>query len=288
MDSEPEFKSSHLDRISFLAQPKKSKTVWATTPWILTWGNQESIRPLSRSAMQAVPSPRIKALAQPKKDFCLQIQLRKEEEEERRMKISRPSSHAVQYENVVRLATPKTRGRSAQEVNSPHSLLCEHDCPIWHVSPSVRNVVISPRILRLANPKTNHPIFTSNRQTFISYAAQTAKMTSRLEQLSLPKLRKNRHFYDPGRPESPIRTVRDTVLNLRCLEEQESPRRVPESKLYPLLKPSLKITSHPENQHGSPEKTRQTTKLWFPAYSSSAVIVFCHFLTTFLFLSGTC
>ncbi|XP_073676290.1 sperm microtubule associated protein 2-like [Garra rufa] len=195
-----------------------SKTVWATTPWILTWGNQESIRPLSRSALQAVPSPRIKALAQPKKDFSFQIQLRKEEEEEerRRMKISHPSSHAGQYENIVRLATPKTRGRSAQEVNSPHSFLCEHDCPIWHVSPTVRNVVVSPRILQLANPKTNHPNFTSNRQnvqTFISCAAQTAKMTSRLEQLSLPKLRKNRHFYDPGRPESPIRTVSRVARN---------------------------------------------------------------------------
>ncbi|XP_016395266.1 testicular haploid expressed gene protein-like [Sinocyclocheilus rhinocerous] len=213
MDSESELKSFHLDRISFLAQPKESKTVWATTPWILTWGNQESIRPLSRSALQANPSPRIKALAQPKRDFSLQIQLRKEEEEEeerRRMKISRPSSHAVQYESIVRLATPKTRGRSPQEVSYAHSFLCEHDCPIWHVGPSVRNVVISPRILQLADPKTNHPNFTSNRQnvqTFISYAAQTAKMTSRLEQLSLPKLRENRHFYNPGRPESPIRTV---------------------------------------------------------------------------------
>ncbi|XP_059372769.1 testicular haploid expressed gene protein [Carassius carassius] len=126
------------------------------------------------------------------------------------MKISRPSSHAVQYENLVRLATPKARGRSAQEVNSPHSLLCEYDCPIWHVSPSLRDTVVSPRILQLSIPKTNHPDFTSNRQnvqTFISYAAQTAKMTSRLEQLSLPKLRKNRQFYDPGQPESPIRTV---------------------------------------------------------------------------------
>ncbi|XP_026136072.1 testicular haploid expressed gene protein-like isoform X2 [Carassius auratus] len=210
MDSESGLRSSHLDRISYLAQPKKSKTIWATTPWILTWGNQESIRPLSRSALQAIPSPRIKALAQPKKDFCLQIQLRKEEEEERWMKISRPSSHAVQYENLVRLSTPKTRGRSAQEVNSPHSLLCEHDCPIWHVSPSLRDTVVSPRILQMSIPKTHHPDFTSNRQnvqTFISYAAQTAKMTSRLEQLSLPKLRKNRHFYDPGQPESPIRTV---------------------------------------------------------------------------------
>ncbi|KAK7137542.1 hypothetical protein R3I94_013254 [Phoxinus phoxinus] len=187
-----------------------SKTVWATTPWTLTWGNQESIRPVSRSALRAVPSPRVKALAQHKKDFSLQIQLRNEEEE-RRMKAWRSCSGAVQRENIVRLATPKARGRSARQHTSPHSLLCEHDCPIWHVSPSVRNAMVSPRILHLANPKASHPNFSSDRQnvqTLISYAAQTAKMTSRLEQLSLPRLRENTHFYDPGRPESPIRPVR--------------------------------------------------------------------------------
>ncbi|XP_016397887.1 testicular haploid expressed gene protein-like [Sinocyclocheilus rhinocerous] len=131
----------------FLAQPKKSKTVSATTPWILTWGNQESIRPLSRSALQAVPSPRIKALAQPKKDFCLQIQLRKEEEEERRMKISSPSSPAVQYENIVRLATPKTRGRSAQEVKFSRLWL------FLQVSRGARITTASARIQALSTPK---------------------------------------------------------------------------------------------------------------------------------------
>nr|XP_021336755.1 testicular haploid expressed gene protein-like [Danio rerio] len=168
MDSEPVFKSAQLDRISFLAQPKRSKAVWATTPWVLTWGNQESIRPLSRAALQAVPSPRIKALAQ-HKDLALQIQL-----------------------------------------SFPHSPLCDHDCPIWHVSPSVRNAIVSPRILHLAKPKHNHPNFTSNRQnvqTLISYAAQTARMTSRLQQLSLPRLRENTHFCEPGPPESPITPV---------------------------------------------------------------------------------
>ncbi|XP_073778536.1 sperm microtubule associated protein 2-like isoform X2 [Danio rerio] len=167
MDSEPVFKSAQLDRISFLAQPKRSKAVWATTPWVLTWGNQESIRPLSRAALQAVPSPRIKALAQHKKDLALQIQLRKEEEEEEErmmMKSRRPSSHSDQYELISRLSTPRTRGRSAQNQTFPHSPLCDHDCPIWHVSPSVRNAIVSPRILHLAKPKHNHPNFTSNRQ----------------------------------------------------------------------------------------------------------------------------
>ncbi|XP_052010901.1 testicular haploid expressed gene protein-like isoform X2 [Xyrauchen texanus] len=203
-----ELHASQWNRNAFLAQPRNSKTVWATTPWALTWGNQDSIWPVSRSALRAVPSSRIKALAQHKQD----TQLRKEEEEEWRMmkKIPRRSSHIAQYENIVRLATPKTRVRSSQEVSSSHSELCEYDCPIWHLSPCVRNAIISPRILQLANPKTNHPNFTGNRQnepSFISYAAKTAKMTPRLELLSLPKLRENRHFYDHRRPESPIRPV---------------------------------------------------------------------------------
>lgn len=59
-------------------------------------------------------------------------------------------------------------------------------------------------------------------------------------------------------------------FSYRCLEEQEKPWRVLGSEIYLLLKPSLKITSHPENQHGNPEET----ELWFPAHSSSEVIVF--------------
>ncbi|XP_056328621.1 testicular haploid expressed gene protein-like [Danio aesculapii] len=126
------------------------------------------------------------------------------------MKSRRPSSYSDQYELTSRLSTPRTRGRSAQNQTSPHSPLCDHDCPIWHVSPSVRNAIVSPRILHLANPKHNHPNFTSNRQnvqTLISYAAQTARMTSRLQQLSLPRVRENTHFCEPGPPESPITPV---------------------------------------------------------------------------------
>ncbi|TRY93987.1 hypothetical protein DNTS_021135 [Danionella cerebrum] len=186
MDPETQIKSAHLDRI-------------------VTWGNQDSIRPLSRAALQALPSPRIKTLAQHKRDFCLQIQLRKEEEEQR-MKMLCSSSHSKQYESIIRLATPKTRGRSAQEViSSPQpQLWSELDCA------AVRRTSVSPRILQLAKHKNTHPDFISNRenvQTFVSFAAQTAKMSPRLEQLSLPRLRENAHYYKSTPPESPIRPV---------------------------------------------------------------------------------
>ncbi|KAI4885317.1 hypothetical protein NFI96_030553, partial [Prochilodus magdalenae] len=175
----------------------------------LTWGNQESIWPLSLAALGAVPTPRIQALAQHKKDFSAlyQEQLRKTEEERGSAKTTRPSSHKAQYEQAVRLATPRARSRSSQEVSPPHSPWCEHSCPMWHISPVVRNTVISPRVLQLARPKTTHPDFRSNRQmveTYIPYAAKTARMTPRLEQLCLPKLRDSSLFYQHGGPETPI------------------------------------------------------------------------------------
>ncbi|XP_057205973.1 uncharacterized protein LOC130564102 isoform X1 [Triplophysa rosa] len=186
-NTEIELKSSDWDRISFLAQPKLSKTIWSTRPWMLTWGNQESIWPLSCSALRAVPSSRIKALSQNKKDFSsLQIELRREKEEERRktMKVSHPSQ-TLQYEEIIRLATPKFRGPSSQEVSSSHTELCEHDCPIWHVKSCVRNVVISPRLLQLSRPKPPHPDFTCERQ--VSRGARNATASALIRGLSAPK-----------------------------------------------------------------------------------------------------
>ncbi|XP_065126911.2 sperm microtubule associated protein 2-like [Paramisgurnus dabryanus] len=236
-NTEFELKSSELDRISFLAQPKQSEMVWFTRPWMLTWGNQESIRPLSHSALRAIPSHRIKALAQHKKDFSCHQTERGKEEEGRMMKKMLHPSHTLQYEHIIRLATPKPRGRISQEVGSPHSELCEYKCPIWHVKPCVRN--ISKRLLQLALPKSNHPNFTSDRQsiqTFISCSAKTAKMTPRLEQLSLPKLRENRHFYDLGEPESPIRPVsreaRNAIASAR-VRSLSSPKPLSKDYIHP-------------------------------------------------------
>ncbi|XP_036446188.1 testicular haploid expressed gene protein-like [Colossoma macropomum] len=206
-----EFRTSK--RILQLAQHKESKAIWVTTPGTkLTWGNQESIWPLSLAALRAVPTPRIQALARQKKDFSSFYQelLRKREEEGGSTKTTRPSSREAQYEQAVRLATPKARTRSSQEVSSPHTVWCEYSCPVWHISPVGQNAVISPRVLQLSRPKTTHTDFRGNRQTVethVSYAAKTARTTPRLEQLCLPKLRKSSLFYHHGRPESPIRPV---------------------------------------------------------------------------------
>ncbi|MCJ8739606.1 hypothetical protein PDJAM_G00049130 [Pangasius djambal] len=197
-----------------LARPRESKTVWLTTPQKVTWGNQETIWSLSWTALKAVPTARILALSQPKKDFAalhqdLLRKKRKEIEETRKMRTCSPSTTA-QYEHVARLATPNFRPRSSQVVSLTHTTRCEHSCPVWHISSAVRNAVASPRILQLAQPRHTHPEYKSNRQnveTWISCAAKSAQASPRLEQLCVPKLRESKLFYQHGCPESPIRPV---------------------------------------------------------------------------------
>ncbi|XP_062332394.1 sperm microtubule associated protein 2-like isoform X1 [Osmerus eperlanus] len=196
-------------RILELAQHKVPKTIWVTTPCSkLTWGNQDSIWPLSFSALGAVPTDRIQYLSRHKRVFsACDDHLRKQEEESVSRKASRPSSKKLQAQHIVRLSTPKSRTRSSQEMRLPHTSECEYSCPIWHISPQGRPAETPPRLLQLASPKLNHPSFTPAREkveTYISYAAKTARTTPRLDMLSLPKMKHNQMFMERGRPEDPI------------------------------------------------------------------------------------
>ncbi|XP_046876057.1 testicular haploid expressed gene protein-like isoform X4 [Hypomesus transpacificus] len=154
-------------RILELAQHKVPKTIWVTTPCTLTWGNQDSMWPLSFSALGAVPTDRIQYLSRHKRVF------------------SACDDH----------------------LRPPHTSECEYSCPIWHISPQGRLAETPPRLLQLASPKRNHPSFTPAREkveTYISYAAKTARTTPRLDMLSLPKMKQNQMFMERGRPEDPI------------------------------------------------------------------------------------
>ncbi|TKS72796.1 Testicular haploid expressed gene protein-like [Collichthys lucidus] len=161
---------SLFGRILDLAQHKTSKTVWATTPWKLNWGNQEPIWPVTASALGAGPSPRIQYLSRHKRDFSAW-------EDHRR---------------------------------PPHTPQCENNCPVWHVDPKIKTSVISLRLLQLSKPKLNHPDFQSNRQSaasVVSFASTTAQISQRLVQLSLPRLKQSNICCELGRPEESIWTV---------------------------------------------------------------------------------
>ncbi|XP_008419381.1 testicular haploid expressed gene protein-like isoform X1 [Poecilia reticulata] len=202
-------------RIVELAQHKTSKTVWETTPCDkVSWGNQELIWPISTAALKATPTARIQYLAQHKRDFSAREdpwRKREEEDEEEEANVFRktrhPSSKTSQYENTLRLSAPRTRSRGPQEPGSLHTPLCENNCPIWHVDPRVRNVIITARLLQLSQPKQTHPDYRSNRESaasIVSLASRTARISQRLAQLSLPKLKQSNICYQLGRFEEPI------------------------------------------------------------------------------------
>ncbi|KAF3838808.1 hypothetical protein F7725_010576 [Dissostichus mawsoni] len=165
------------------------------------WGNQDPIWPLSASG--AAPSARIQYLSRHKRDFSAREDPhRKEEEEEEEeeeeasfsRKTPRPSSKPSQYEHIVRLSTPRSRRRSAQEnrvslcsPRPPHTPHCERSCPIWHVDPRLKtSAVITPRLLQLSIPKLIRPDFHSNRESvasIVSFASKTAQIPPRLIRL---------------------------------------------------------------------------------------------------------
>ncbi|CAI5653091.1 unnamed protein product [Oreochromis niloticus] len=155
-------------RILELAQHKTSKTVWATTPCEkLSWGNQEPVWPISASALGAAPSARIQYLSRHKRDFSAREDHRRKEEEATASlfrKTQRPSSKTSQYENTLRLSTPRTRTRSSQDAGPPHTPQCEKNCPVWHTEPRVKSAVITPRLLQLSKPKLAHPDFQRSRE----------------------------------------------------------------------------------------------------------------------------
>ncbi|XP_035017506.2 uncharacterized protein LOC118112366 [Hippoglossus stenolepis] len=195
-------------RILELARHKTSKTIWATTPrGKLSWGDQEPGGPVGAPALGAFPSARIQYLAEHKRRLSAGDGPGRKDEE---AKTQRPSSKTSQYQSFVRLSAPRGRSHSSQEARSPHTPRCEINCPIWHVDPRVRTAAIAPRLLRLANPKQNHPDFQSNRESVsspVSSASRGARVSQRLVQLSLPRLRKSNVCSELGRPEESVWTV---------------------------------------------------------------------------------
>ncbi|XP_014844080.1 PREDICTED: uncharacterized protein LOC106918669 [Poecilia mexicana] len=164
-----------------------------------------------------------------------------DEEEEASVfrKTRHPSSKTSQYENTLRLSAPRTRSRGPQEPGSLHTPLCENNCPIWHVDPRVRNVIITARLLQLSQPKQTHPDYRSNRESaasIVSLASRTARISQRLAQLSLPKLKQSNIRYQLGRFEEPIwivsRAAKKASANVR-VETLAAPKQLHKDYIPP-------------------------------------------------------
>nr|XP_040028740.1 testicular haploid expressed gene protein-like isoform X2 [Gasterosteus aculeatus aculeatus] len=228
-------------RVSELARHKTSKTVWATTPCgKLSWGTQEPIwPPPSAAALGAVPSARIQHLARHKRDFSVREDQRRKEEASFSRKTRRPSSEASRYERFVRLSAPRTRSGGSRDAGPPHTPPCDNNGPIWHLDAGTKPAVITPRLLRLADPKRNHPDFWSNSEgaaSVVSLSSQTARPSQRLVRLSLPRLRGGDACRRLGRPAEPIWTVSKAAMGATAsarLEMLALPKRLSEGYVPP-------------------------------------------------------
>nr|XP_025042957.1 testicular haploid expressed gene protein-like isoform X4 [Pelodiscus sinensis] len=201
------FCSYSSDRIRELARPKKPKAAWENYSSPLEWGNQETIWPLSPSALTARPTPRIMSLAKPKQNVDGNLQ-------RRRLYLyscGRVSeiwqcpprvNVALPLPRTLKLAEPK-KYQAAYFQRRPRS------SPEWLVSTAALTCEASQRVLELAHPKLVHPDFLLDRkaETQITGTARKILALPRTQRLAQPKSRKNTLCYDRGRPECMIRPV---------------------------------------------------------------------------------
>ncbi|KAG6921206.1 theg spermatid protein-like, partial [Chelydra serpentina] len=177
-------------RIRELARPKKPKAAWENYSSRLEWGNQETIWPLSLSALTARPTPRIMSLAKPKKIFDGSLQ-------SRRLFLyscgrmseiwQRPTlmDLALPSPRILKLAEPK-KYQTAYLKQRPRS------SPEWPMPTAALTCEASQRVLELARPKSVHPGFMLNRKvgTHIRDIARMTLTTPRTQLLAQPKIQK--------------------------------------------------------------------------------------------------
>ncbi|XP_023651609.1 sperm microtubule associated protein 2-like isoform X2 [Paramormyrops kingsleyae] len=204
----------YKDRILQLSRPKDYKTLPVTAPWYLRWGDQEPIRPLSHSALTAVPTERVCYLATPKKDLsACEEQWRQRKQSFSPRKDLKPPTRAARYEHLARLSAPRTRPQDFQEDGVSW---CQWD---WARFQSTGAAELSLRLLQLAKPKVMHLDFKGDREsaeTYISCTARRAQTSPRLEQLALPKMRKTNMFFELGRPEETIRPISESAIRAKA------------------------------------------------------------------------
>nr|XP_048702874.1 testicular haploid expressed gene protein-like isoform X3 [Caretta caretta] len=216
------FCSYSSDRIRELARPKKPKAAWENYSSRLEWGNQQTIWPLSLSALTAQPTPRIMSLAKPKKIFDGNLQRR-----HLFLYSCGRMSEIWQRPPLMDLALPSPRILKLAEPKKYQTVYLKQrprSSPEWPVPTAALTCEASQRVQELACPKSVHPGFKLDRKVE-TQIADTARMTltpPRTQRLAQPKIQKNTLCYDRGSPESTIRPVsraaQQAVASVRTLE----------------------------------------------------------------------
>jgi len=224
------YKYDNNDRIKQLATPKSSKRSWLTSyDSRVLWGNQESIRPMSRSATRHQASDRTIRLSTPKRDHktehwanvdFLNYQARSERA------VSAPSKT-----RIIQMSTPKPLHpkfvpnkdiNDLGQVNENGGPECPRSSP-------------RPRTSRLAMSRRHHKMWTNNSQMRpVSSSAMKHEVSQRTNQISRHLERKSYSFRDTNHFQSSPPEMSITKVSVSARRHKPSARtlKLSESKKY--------------------------------------------------------
>jgi len=189
-------------RIVELAQPKDSKVIWITSvgPRV-QWGTQETLWPITKSALEANPSPRLEMLATPKKNFLREKSSREEfmyscGRSSMIWEVSPLATQSAASRRLEQLAEPKQPPKEYKADRDHWVFSCGRSSPIWNVERAAVEAPDRQRTQTLSAAKRVHTEYLPNRdvKTVIPPTALRAKPTERLDNLSTPKKRDDGPF----------------------------------------------------------------------------------------------
>ncbi|XP_043909684.1 testicular haploid expressed gene protein-like isoform X2 [Protopterus annectens] len=138
---------------------------------------------VSERARTAIASPRIIQLSQPKSYDSVDDQESDYWIQSARALAFKRSLNTEASPRLLALATPK---------DVPKEYLCERPVQ-WLVSEAVKNAAATERVIRLAKPKTRRELYEGFDPYKISSAAKHTTATPRLKELCMPLPRKMKH-----------------------------------------------------------------------------------------------
>ncbi|XP_052497721.1 testicular haploid expressed gene protein-like [Budorcas taxicolor] len=216
-------------RIQDLSRPKKQ---WGAPDRKLFWGNQDPIRPVSRSAMKAQMTQRLESLAQPKEVSHRYVPNRVQYyyscgRESVIWEIPSPALFCHPSKRIQKLAQPNRFKRG---------YLTDRPFSDYLIRDSLQFSDPSPRILRLSVAKATNPNYVPPKsiETKILSSTLTAIAAPRIVDLAHPRIKIEGLCFERERSEKPVRPISHAALLAH-----PSPRIVALAKAKPLHKDYL-------------------------------------------------
>ncbi|XP_074087682.1 sperm microtubule associated protein 2-like [Macrotis lagotis] len=207
------------DTRNFVKELSRPKMIWRLPDRKLVWGNQDPIKPLPLSALDAKLTRRFDRLAEPKKVSILHVPNRPEYHNSwgrgsTIWKLPTKSFFNYPSSRIEALAEPKRVWNNYSHCR-PYSSL------EWQVKDPSLIPEASVRIVQLSMAKATHPDFVAPKQveTKISSAALHARPSSRVISLSEPKVKRDTLYFERGENDLPIRPV-----SIAAMSAKPSPR----------------------------------------------------------------